>query len=329
MSQTKSWSEYWKTGAQHSCTGSYTGNYSGAIQTWWENVYSSAPNHGNVLDIGCGNGSLLEIASMTSKKHGLYLNLFGLDAAQLNEKLIEEKLSPYKEHIASLSVFSSTPFAKEALGTNRFSVISSQYALEYFMSEHVLADVVSSLSDKGNFSAIMHHHDSVIYKVSKLESEQLSALLGKNGIMSHAIKMIPFIHLSKTEEGAKKLATNHEANALKSSFNTSVSTALAQAKGKADEAILRYALEAIFSVFNAPNQSSIEAMQKALIQTQDELINSKARLDDLLSSALGDEQFDQLLRTLTSLGMHIINTKDIFHQDQSHVGRAFLAKKLA
>lgn len=327
MNQTQSWSEYWKTGAQHSCTGSYANNYSGAIQTWWTNIYSSAPKHSNILDIGCGNGSLLEIASMASKTHALGLNLFGLDAAQLNEPFIQEKLTPYKKHIGSLSVLSSTPFAKEALENKTFSVISSQYALEYFLSEKVLDDVAKLLADQGVFSAIMHHKNSVIHKVSKLESEQLSSLLSEQGIMNHAIKMIPFIHLSKTESGAQELATNHEANALKSSFNTSVSTALAQAEGRADEAILRYALQAIFSIFNGPNQSSVEAMQKALNQTKEKLAHSKARLDDLLSSALDDERFGKLIATLESLGMEVLITKDIHHNDGSYVGRAFLAKK--
>ena len=77
----EAWSRYWASGALHSCSGSFDGNYGGALAAFWHEAFAALPPGARVLDIGCGNGPLAQLLLDTDGSRGMHYD--GIDLAQI------------------------------------------------------------------------------------------------------------------------------------------------------------------------------------------------------------------------------------------------------
>lgn len=61
------WSEYWSQGYITSFGDAFKNNYQGEIKVLWQKFSLSLDKHSKVLDIGTGNGAVIELMQSVSQ----------------------------------------------------------------------------------------------------------------------------------------------------------------------------------------------------------------------------------------------------------------------
>jgi SAM-dependent methyltransferase len=156
----EAWGNFWQKG--HSTTfGEYyaDGYTKGYIADWWSTIVSQREEKAlNILEVGCGNASLVPCLLDLNIK-GTYT---GVDAAQVQ---LSEAVQKRGNHNLTLSLHSETGIEKFQ-STEQFDLIASVYGLEYSPLEQSLPLLKKLLAPDGQLTLLMHHAKSVITEMS-------------------------------------------------------------------------------------------------------------------------------------------------------------------
>jgi hypothetical protein len=75
------WTHYWASGALHSCSNAFDGNYDDEVRKLWTEFFGRLPDGSRVLDIGTGNGAVAFLAQETGRQLDRSFQIEGIDAA--------------------------------------------------------------------------------------------------------------------------------------------------------------------------------------------------------------------------------------------------------
>jgi SAM-dependent methyltransferase len=157
----EAWGNFWQKG--HSTTfGEYyaDGYTNGYISDWWKEILDShASDEIRILEVGCGNASLLP----TTLDLGIKGNYSGVDAADV--KLSSAVKKRLNENIA-VSLTGNTKI-EDYQPDNKFDVIASVYGVEYSDLSLSLQLIKNMLLPGGQVNFLMHHSGSVITEMSQ------------------------------------------------------------------------------------------------------------------------------------------------------------------
>lgn len=148
------WSNYWQQGHLTSF-GDNKKNYQGVLATYWQNLfaqYDSQPS--TIVDVGTGNGALIELA-IDSGNHK-HLQFIGVDYAALN--------IPVSLNVDRVQFLQNTSVEAMPLNDNSVDVVISQFGIEYSHIDKALLEVARILKPGGHVHFIVHDAKSIIVK---------------------------------------------------------------------------------------------------------------------------------------------------------------------
>ena len=145
------WTDYWQQGHLTSFGEDIKGNYQGPLAQGWQQFFETLEDNSTILDVGCGNGSLILLAEATRPKKFIYT---GVDAATLTLPATLEQ-----GHIQFLQ---NTPAEALPLEDNSLDVVISQFGIEYSDIEVSFTEVARVAKNNADIRFVMHHVESFI-----------------------------------------------------------------------------------------------------------------------------------------------------------------------
>lgn len=203
----EAWGNFWQKG--HSTTfGEYyaDGYTNGYISDWWKEILSShASDEIRILEVGCGNASLLP----TTLDLGIKGNYSGVDAADV--KLSSAVKKRLNENIAVL--LTGNTKIEDYQPDNKFDVIASVYGVEYSDLSLSLQLIKNMLLPGGQVNFLMHHSGSVITQMSQkalgeFDFELMKSVINNLEIINSELNKLhgklPKLQKSKVAETARE-----------------------------------------------------------------------------------------------------------------------------
>jgi hypothetical protein len=203
----EAWGNFWQKG--HSTTfGEYfaDGYTNGYIADWWKQILSSyAGDKLQILEVGCGNASLLP----ATLDLGINGNYSGVDAADVKlssavEKRLNEKIS--------VSLTGNTKI-EDYQPHDKFNLIASVYGVEYSDLSLSLPLIKNMLMPDGRVNFLMHHSGSVITQMSQkalgeFDFELMKSVINNLEIINSELNKLhgklPKLQKSKVAETARE-----------------------------------------------------------------------------------------------------------------------------
>jgi ubiquinone/menaquinone biosynthesis C-methylase UbiE len=207
------WTRYWATGGLHSCTGSFSGNYSGAIGAWWTTQIARLQPGQRLLDLATGNGPLplmlLEQRSADS------IEVDAVDLAQVAPAWFD----PARHR--GIRFHSGVAMEQLPFDDASFDRVVSQFGFEYARRGPALQECLRVCRPDGGLALVMHHAGSVLVEVGRSELANQALLQAPGGLFDAAAAVIPWFARARSGED---LRTNAEALACREAYNAAIRT---------------------------------------------------------------------------------------------------------
>jgi len=157
------WSRFWRQGHTTTFGDYFDKGYAGPVKNWLDSLPEQirwADGPLNVLELCCGNGSLLPFLFSLERP----FDYTGVDAAKV---ALPDKLQDgMKLATGSVSLLGDTPIESLPESIQAVSIALSIYGMEYSRLEEALAGLHSRMSPQGQLFALMHHSESIVAKMS-------------------------------------------------------------------------------------------------------------------------------------------------------------------
>ncbi|MEO6102064.1 MAG: class I SAM-dependent methyltransferase, partial [Pseudoxanthomonas sp.] len=285
----QAWTSYWAGGALHSCAGSFAGNYSGAIGDFWRKVFQGLEEPGRVLDLATGNGALpLLLWEQRGENAGVQIDAVDLAA------VVPPWYQPSQHR--GVEFHGGVAMEKLPFPDDTFDLVVSQFGLEYARWPDALHECLRVAAADGRVAFIMHHADSLLVQLGRVELENQHLLLAEAGLLDAAERVIPWIALAR--EGGAGLDGAPEARMARVGYNdamTNVSTAIEQSRAPDLLVETRAWVHALVS-----GADGMDARQQgAALSTRRETMRAAMlRTHELVEHALQQEQLDELVKVV-------------------------------
>lgn len=162
------WSEYWKQGFITSFGDAFKNNYQGEIKTLWQDFSLSLNKNSKILDIGTGNGAVIELIQSVSQH-----DCIGIDLAKINDNVVRQINGRFISNVSAEDM---------SFKNNSFDVVISQFALEYSNIQPSLNEIHRVLKPTGKLNLVCHKTNSIIVAPNMLILE--AGLRIKENILS-------------------------------------------------------------------------------------------------------------------------------------------------
>jgi ubiquinone/menaquinone biosynthesis C-methylase UbiE len=306
------WSLFWHQGHSTTFGDYFKQGYTGAVADWWQSILSTLPANPVVMEVGCGNCSLLP-AMVKSGVKGKYI---GVDLATVRVSAVSEQ--GLSESGIEVVLHSETPAEKVPEPDASIGLIASVFGIEYSNFDQSLPEIERLLKPGGQFSALLHHDDSVVTSMSRraikeFNNDDLNKVIDAlNTINSERDKTVSIAELGSNQRAEESRALINQM-ADKYLTDTNLETANATMFEFMNDALK------FFKMMGAPSQdrrhfiSSLEKEHRA----------SHERFTQMVSVAFNDSGIKNLQAKLDELGFtgtraSVIHTKnDILAWDLS------------
>lgn len=155
------WSVFWRQGHSTTFGDYFKHGYDGAVAEWWRGQLDEFDAAATVLEVGCGNCSLLPFL-VRAGKSGKYI---GVDLAAI--EVSEVAREGLDESGIEVVLHGDTPAEAIPEDDNSVDVVASVFGIEYSDFDRSLAEVQRVLKPGGRFLALLHHDDSVVTSMSQ------------------------------------------------------------------------------------------------------------------------------------------------------------------
>jgi len=142
------WSEYWRQGYITSFGDAFKKNYQGEIKSVWQSFSLSMKERSKILDIGTGNGAVIELIQDVSEH-----DCIGIDSAKINSSITSNINGCFMSNVSAEEM----PFNDED-----FDVVISQFALEYSDVKLSIKEISRVLRPRGKIYLVCHVPNSII-----------------------------------------------------------------------------------------------------------------------------------------------------------------------
>ena len=154
------WGNFWQKGHSTTFGEYYADGYTrGYINNWWRSVIAKNSSPVSVLEVGCGNASLLPVL-FESSLEGHYV---GVDAADV---ALSDAVTKRDNGSFTVDLVAKQGIEVAKLPRDNFDIIASVYGLEYSNLETSIPRL-RALTQNGRVELLVHHNDSIITKMSE------------------------------------------------------------------------------------------------------------------------------------------------------------------
>lgn len=155
------WSVFWRQGHSTTFGDYFKHGYDGAVAAWWGAHVERMDQGATVLEIGCGNCSLLPFLV----RSGSAAKYIGVDLAAI--RVSETASKGLEESGIEVVLHGETPAENIPEEDASIDIIASVFGIEYSDLERSLGEVQRVLKAGGQFVALLHHDGSVVTSMSK------------------------------------------------------------------------------------------------------------------------------------------------------------------
>ena len=287
----EAWGNFWQKG--HSTTfGEYyaDGYTNGYIAHWWKEILGShTSNKLRILEVGCGNASLLP-ATLDLGIDGSYS---GVDAADVKlssavEKRLNEKIS--------VSLTGNTKIEDYQVD-NKFDVIASVYGVEYSNLPLSLPRLKNMLLPDGQVNFLMHHSGSVITEMSEKALGEFDFEL-----MKSVINNLEIINseLNKLHGKLPKLQKSKVAETARESVNTTLGSIMNKPASSRNPILVDFSV-ATLGFFKIIQQSKSDR-KDYLDSILPDFYSSKERFSQMVNVARDEQGIKTFKKNMVDAG---------------------------
>lgn len=285
------WSVFWRQGHSTTFGDYFKHGYDGAVASWWQSHADKFDDQAVVLEVGCGNCSLLP-GLIKAGKGGKYI---GVDLAKVEVSAVAQ------EGLAGSGIdvvlHPETPAESTPEPDGSVHVVASVFGIEYSDLEKSLAEAQRVLTAGGKLLMLLHHDGSVVTSmsrraVSEYDSDDLNSVLAALKTISKARDETPELADLKNNPDAEK--AREEINRLARKYLSDTNPATANAT------MFEFMTNAL-KFFKMMGASSAER-QEFIESLGNEHLASRERFEQMTSVALDESGIEQLEVKLGELG---------------------------
>jgi|TARA_B110000971_G_C20038910_1_gene516276 ubiquinone/menaquinone biosynthesis C-methylase UbiE len=291
------WSNYWKKGFSTTFVSDETDTYSGATRDHWLEVFSHLNVGNSVVDLGTGNGAILEIGISSVGADQKQLTWIAVDYADLaNSKF-------YRGH-PEIQVHDHTSIEDTPLADESVDLAVSQFGFEYSDTEKASIELSRFLAPGARFRAAIHHADSSISLHSKSALQQI-AWCQRSELTQTSVKLLR--RLSKLNKSNRDPRSDPRAEELKSFFNQMAERLNGYGDQMPDASHIGYFLNELGSLFNPERAGELSLHQKIGIVEQLEIDTRgyERRMVSMLNAGLDNAGVEMICDQLSSAGLKV------------------------
>lgn len=287
------WGRYWAAGHRHSCPTSFDGFYGAAIQAFWRQHAGRLGADDVVLDLGCGNGGLLEFMRSCLGGAAAMPRLHGVDAAALHPG----------PGAAGLVLHERVRFDRLPLDTASVSLAVSQFGFEYGAEPAAWAELFRVLRPRATVAFVAHKRGSVLDRVAADESAIAGAALAADGVLAEALALAPYLHRASLPGGVEAVSADPVAQRARARYNAAVDVLVNLSQLVDHGQYARDILGALANVLSA--LSDLPQAQTRLDQLRQGLTDHLARISELRRHALDERQAQEWRERLVGQGFAV------------------------
>jgi len=294
------WSVFWRQGHSTTFGDYFEQGYDGAVADWWQTHVDALNDDGTVLEIGCGNCSLLPALVRSGKK----VRYVGVDLAEVEiSKVADDGLADSDVDVA---VHAETPAEDLPEADASVDLAASVFGIEYSNLDESLGEVQRILKPGGSFVALLHHDASVVTSMSRralseYETQDVESVLAALATISAARDVTPSLTDLKNNADAERGRAEINRLAARYLGDTNLDTANATMFEFMSNALKFFKM---MGASTAERQSFIESLGT-------EHSASRERFEQMVSVALDEGGIEQLRVKLTGLGFAEIHVSVI------------------
>lgn len=285
------WTLFWRQGHSTTFGDYFKQGYTGGVADWWQSVLDNLPAHPVVMEVGCGNCSLLPAMI----KAGIKAKYIGVDIASVKLSTVAEQ--GLAESEIEVILHSGTPAEEVPEPDASVDTIASVFGIEYSDLDRSLPEVLRLLKPGGRFCALLHHDDSVVTSmsrraISEYDSYDVKKVIEALGTISNERDRTASIATLKTNPRAEKSRKRINLLAEKYLSNTNPVTANAT--------MFEFMTEALkfFKMMGSPG----EDRRKFISSLSDEHKASHERFEQMVAVAFDGKGIENLKLKMHELG---------------------------
>ena len=285
------WSVFWRQGHSTTFGDYFKQGYDGAVASWWQAHVDAFSDDVTVLEVGCGNCSLLP-GLVKSGRRGRYV---GVDLAAVEISEVAKKGLDSSD--IDVVLHGETPAEKIPEDDASVDVVASVFGIEYTDLDKSLGEAQRILKPGGKLVTLLHHDESVVTSMSRralaeYDEQDLEAVIAALGTISKARDDTPDLSELKNNPEAEK--AREEINRLAGKYlsNTDPDTA---------NATMFELMTNALKFFKMMGASS-EDRQQFIDALASEHRASHERFDQMVTVALDQGGIEQLEVKLADLG---------------------------
>ncbi|WP_368561723.1 class I SAM-dependent methyltransferase [Pseudoxanthomonas sp. UTMC 1351] len=287
----------------HSCSTAISGNYDGAIRTFWNAQFDALQNGERVVDIGTGNGALPLLAKDSAARRGIFLDIHGVDIADIDPPATvkggEKTYEGVKFHPKTSSAH--LPFPDGSV-----TLVCSQFAFEYTPRQATISEILRVIGRDGRAAFVVHSDRSIIATISEQQLAGCCYLL-QGDIFANAHAMIGVLSKAPNPALRSALANDPHAESARTAFNTSAAALMEMMAANENAAILRKTADQIRNALSAAGHQKSIALS-ILDSAQAAVNDEKLRLQQLRRALVNPDELAAIASFFRSAGYTVTSS---------------------
>ncbi len=303
------WSRYWRSGTRHSCAGSFADHYGAATQAFWRTCFEGVAEGDRILELGCGNGSLIRWLAQAGTQWPASYD--AMDLADLDESWLSGLPAGLRERV---HLHPRTAATRLPLGDGTVTQLVSQYALEYFANDACWNEMSRVFAPRATLAAVIHHRGSHLCRLAQAESVDSQWLLADDGPLDRAAAMLPWLAMAVSAQDRARRDADPRAAEARQRFNAGYAVVAERIAAAAFPDLLRDTAENTMRILEAVPASGVAGARHALETLRGELADNRLRVTELVDCALDRDGVDAWTQRLREMGFQAIEVGEIVEQ---------------
>ena len=286
------WTSFWRQGHSTAFGDSSEKAYDGAIRNWWLGILRANPAASTILEIACGNTSLLP-GMIESHVGQVYI---GVDVAEVTLSRAAQDLITTAE-CPSVELLSETPAENLPVLANNVDLAASVFGIEYSDENKSFAEVLRVLNPGSAFFGLLHHSASPISDITRRSLGEYD-----DEVMAIAIEALQTVDraLERCGNNPAQLKNDADAEAARMKINELAKRFLSDDATETNSKMFDF-MKGVLFYFRILRNSASER-RKVIDHLFTEYHASRERAEQMLSVGRDELQMAELVVELKALG---------------------------
>lgn len=310
------WTHYWASGALHSCSNAFDGNYDDEVRKLWANFFGRLPDGSRILDIGTGNGAVAFLAQETGRQHDRSFRIEGIDAAIIDPAAAATKFGLPLENMVLRGLIRSE---KTDYPPQYFDAVSSQYAIEYTRVSETLSELARILKPGAIAGFVIHHSESQSVLTTLAELKVFSFLRHEAPLLTLSRRL-----LRKPVSGGSGalvlFARDRDSEKERKEFDRHMNRVVAYVRKRPQAAFVDGIVAQVANVLRQTQEIGPAAAIARLDILESEMLAHQARLLAIAKAACDRQGIERFCEMAANAGFSVQQPRELVRQGKTLLG---------